>query len=69
MVKRLVKMKLLKIFNIMRECMELRKQNRFFESELGVVLGKLYACEREVRTLKKVIEDYKKQGWKLKIDD
>lgn len=53
----------------MRECMELRKQNRFFESELGVVLGKLYASEREVRTLKKVIEDYKKQGWKLKIDD
>ncbi len=49
--------------------MELRKQNRFFESELGVVLGKLYACEREVRTLKKVIEDYKNQGWKLKIDD
>ena len=62
-------MRLLKIFNIMRECMELRKQNRFFESELGVVLGKLYASEREVRTLKKVIEDYKKQGWKLKIDD
>ena len=62
-------MKLLRVFNILRDRFELRKKVRFLETELAVVLGKVFERDREIRKLRKVIESYKKQGWRLRIDD
>jgi len=63
------RMKLLRVFNILRDRFELKKKVRFLETELAVVLGKVFERDREIRKLRKVIESYKKQGWRLHIDD
>tara|TARA_Y100000389_G_scaffold195141_1_gene226067 strand:- start:392 stop:565 length:174 start_codon:yes stop_codon:yes gene_type:complete len=57
------------VFNILRDKFELKKKVRFLETELAVVLGKVFERDREIRKLRKVIESYKKQGWRLHIDD
>lgn len=66
--------RLIKVFSIMKQNLELRKQVRYYRSELCIQINRNLRLERyqdedhqENLMLRKVIEDYKRQGWS--IDD